>query len=268
MPALEGRVNDGAGLLAAEEAAALERSLAAFETETSHQIVVLTVPSLEGEAIETFSFRVAEAWRIGHEGLDNGALIVVASRDRRARIEVGYGLEGAVPDATAARILREQMIPHFRTGAMGRGIEAGASALMAAARGEEIPAAARPGGRGAGSRGNDPIAGILFGAFLGGGIGRAIARRRKLLAAAIGAGIAGTVTMIVFSALELAAVSAVLGGVFGIGFGSGFGSGFGGGSIGRRGGFGTGGFGSGGFGGGGFGGGGGGFGGGGASGGW
>ena len=114
VPELRGRVNDLAGLLAPDEARALESRLADFERETSHQIVVLTVPSLEGEAVEAFAIRVADAWQIGHEDLDNGVIVVVSAGDRRARIEVGYGLEGVIPDAVAARILRERMIPRSR----------------------------------------------------------------------------------------------------------------------------------------------------------
>ena len=259
VPELVARVNDGAGLLAVDEAQRLEQRLAAFERETSHQIVVLTVPSLDGEAIESFAFRVAEAWKIGHEGLDNGALIVVASRDRRARIEVGYGLEGVVPDALAARILRDHMIPRFKEGAMGRGIEAGADALMSAARGEAIAAERRPGNE-RGPGGDDPMAAVLMGGLFGGALGHGLARRRRLLGIVAGAAIAGTIGFVLLAQLPLAAFSAAIGGIFaGLGFGRGLGSV----PIGRGGGFG-----GGGFGGGGFGGGGGGFGGGGASGGW
>jgi len=114
VPPLGARVNDLAGLLTPEQRRALESELAAFEGETSHQVVVLTIPSLEGEAIESFSIRVVDEWKIGHRRLDNGVLLLVAAKDRRARIEVGYGLEGILPDAVAARIMREVMIPRFR----------------------------------------------------------------------------------------------------------------------------------------------------------
>ena len=101
-------MNDLAGLLSVSEEQALTAKLAAFEQETSHQIVVLTVPSLEGGQIDDFSIRVAEDWKIGHEGLDNGVIVIVAARDRRARIEVGYGLEGVISDARAGQILFEK----------------------------------------------------------------------------------------------------------------------------------------------------------------
>ena len=101
---LSARVHDDAGLLSPDEASRLEASLAAFERETGHQVVVLTVKTLEGEAIESFSMRVADAWQVGDAKRDDGAIVVVAAEDRKARIEVGYGLEGALPDARAARM--------------------------------------------------------------------------------------------------------------------------------------------------------------------
>jgi len=270
VPELGGRVNDLAGLLSADQARALETRLAAFERETSHQIVVLTVPSLEGEAIEAFSIRVAEAWKIGHEGLDNGVVVVVSSGDHRARIEVGYGLEGVIPDAVAARILRERMIPRFRSGDMAGGIAAGVEALMAAARGEEIPAAQRPDERDVlGGRTPGESAGLLELAFflgiVGGMVGGAVGRKRPLLGSGVGAGLAGLLGYVFTGALAGAGVAALLGAFMGAsGLRSrGRGAWMGGG------GFGGGGFGGGGFGGGGgFSGGGGGFGGGGASGSW
>lgn len=110
-------------------AARLDAQLAAFEAETTHQIVVLTVPSLEGEAIEPFALRVAERWRLGQAGADNGILVVVAPKDRRARIEVGYGLEGSLTDAAASRIIREAIAPKFKGGDFDGGTIAGVQAI-------------------------------------------------------------------------------------------------------------------------------------------
>ncbi|MDJ0869752.1 MAG: TPM domain-containing protein, partial [Myxococcota bacterium] len=121
VPALRARVNDTAGLIPAARERRLEDELARFEAETSHQIAVLTVASLEGEPIESFSLRVVEDWQLGQAGADNGLLILVASQDRQARVEVGYGLEGVVPDVIAKRILEDVMFGHFRAGDFAAG---------------------------------------------------------------------------------------------------------------------------------------------------
>jgi uncharacterized protein len=143
VPALKGRVNDYAGILPRERAAALEQKLAQFESSTGHQIAVLTVPSLEGEDIEGFGIKVAEKWKIGQKGFDNGAILIVAPKDRRLRIEVGYGLEGVLPDAIANRIIQEVIVPRFRNNDYAGGIEAGVDAIMKVTSGEPIPQAQR-----------------------------------------------------------------------------------------------------------------------------
>jgi len=272
VPPLRGRVNDLAGLLPPDRAAGLEQKLAAFERESSHQLVLLTVPSLDGEPIEDFSMRVSEAWKPGHKGLDNGILVVIAPRDRQARVEVGYGLEGVVPDAVANRVLQQRMFPLFREGRMADGVEAGLDALMSAARGEQIPAERRP-DEPQGRRGErDPFSILLFAVVLGALAGAPFRRGRlRPLGALVGGGIAGGLAWLILSSIGLSAVAALLGGVFGF-----LGPGAGGGLPRNRYGYGRGGFGSGGWGGGfgggdgggGFSGGGGGFGGGGASGRW
>lgn len=208
-------MNDLGKLLSPGEVQALEAELAGLERETTHQVVVLTVPSLEGEAIEAFALRVAEAWALGHEGLDNGVLIVVASKDRQARIEVGYGLEGAIPDAVAARILRDRMVPRFRAGAMAGGIAAGVEAVAAAARGEVIPEARRPRRRVV-VRG-DPFGVVLFCALLGGLMGSTIGRRNRIAAAIAGAVLAGVGAWLLLTTPGWAAAAAVLGGFVGAG---------------------------------------------------
>jgi uncharacterized protein len=146
VPPLRARVNDLADAIPPAAEARLEEKLARLEAETSHQIAVLTVPTLAGEPIESFALRVAEAWQLGQKGVDNGILVAVAVQDRGARIEVGYGLEGVVPDVIAKRTLEDVMFPRFRSGDFAGGIEAGVDALIAAARGEvvDLPPA-RPG---------------------------------------------------------------------------------------------------------------------------
>jgi uncharacterized protein len=256
-------VTDLAGVLDPAAAARLESRLADFERETTHQIAVLTVPTLEGEPIETFALRVAESWQLGQAGADNGILVVVAPRDRRARIEVGYGLEGVVPDVVAKRVLEDVMFSHFRGGDFAGGIEAGVGALMQAARGEvvELPPARR------GAPHADPLSVVFFAALLGTVVATPL-RRARPLGSIVGGGIGGGITWLLLASLGWAAAAFVIAAALGaIGPASLGGGGRRGGPIffpSGRGGWG----GGGGFGGGGFGGGGGGFGGGGASGSW
>jgi uncharacterized protein len=144
VPALHSRVVDRAGILTPTARESLEQSLAAFERKTGHQIVVHTTPSLEGLPIEDYSLRVAEAWKIGQKGLDNGVILTIAPNEREMRIEVGYGLEGVLPDAVAARIIRERITPEFRAGRMDAGIAAGVDAIEAVVEGEQLPLPQQP----------------------------------------------------------------------------------------------------------------------------
>lgn len=143
VPALRGRVNDHAGVMSAEQAQALESRLAQFEAETGHQVAVLTIPTLDGEDIEGFSIRVAENWKIGKKGYDNGVILVVAVKDRRLRLEVGYGLEGVLPDAIASRIISDYVVPRFRSQDYAGGIIAGVDAVLKVIKNEPLPASAR-----------------------------------------------------------------------------------------------------------------------------
>lgn len=135
VPPLEGRVNDRAGLLSFDKRARLEQKLAAYEASSGHQFAVLTLPSLDNEALEPFSFRVVEQWKLGKKGKDDGLLLLVAARSHGIRIEVGYGLEAAITDALSARVIREVIAPAFRAGDYPGGIERGLDRLMAAAGG-------------------------------------------------------------------------------------------------------------------------------------
>lgn len=143
IPALRDYMNDEAHLLRPEERAALSAKLRDFENATSHQIFILTTPSLEGMDIETYSLAVAEAWKPGQKGKDNGILIVVAPNERKVRIEVGYGLESAVPDGLAGDIIRERIVPAFRESDYSRGLNDAVDALMAATKGEYIVSPSR-----------------------------------------------------------------------------------------------------------------------------
>jgi uncharacterized protein len=152
------RVNDYASLLPGDVRGRLEERLARFESETTTQIVVAIFPSLEGESLEDYVNRLYERWRLGQKGQDNGVLLAIFLEDRKARIEVGYGLEGALTDALASRILRERLIPEFREKRYAEGIEQAVIAIEAATRGEyKSPERKKGGGEGIGS--------VLFAAF-------------------------------------------------------------------------------------------------------
>jgi uncharacterized protein len=143
VPPLRGRVNDYARVMSQDQVRSLESRLDQFEQETGHQVAVLTIPTLDGEDIEGFSIRVAENWKIGKKGFDNGVILVVAVKDRRLRLEVGYGLEGVLPDAIANQIISEYIVPRFRSQDYGGGIIAGIDAVLKVIKKEPLPEATR-----------------------------------------------------------------------------------------------------------------------------
>ncbi|MDT9546012.1 MAG: TPM domain-containing protein [Chlorobium phaeovibrioides] len=136
VPALSGRVNDYAGMISPAARRSIGAELERFETKESTQIVILTVPSLEGDSLEDFSIRVAERWKIGRKGSDNGVLLIAARDERKVRIEVGYGLEGSLTDLTAGRIVDNEMVPAFRAGRMDEGFALGVASIIKAVHGE------------------------------------------------------------------------------------------------------------------------------------
>lgn len=136
VPALKGRVNDYAGMLSPATENRLEALLKELEDKDSTQVAVLTVPSLKGDSLEEFSLRVAERWRIGQKGLDNGAILVIARDDRKVRIEVGYGLEGRLTDLVAGRIIRDRIVPEFRAGRFDQGVLNAVESVAEVVRGE------------------------------------------------------------------------------------------------------------------------------------
>lgn len=135
-PKASGYVNDRAGLLTAPVRLKLEQFLRQFEETDSTQLVVLTIPSLEGDSLEDFSLRVAESWGIGQKGKDNGALLLIAKQERKVRIEVGYGLEGKLTDLLAGRIIDHEITPRFKNGDFDGGVIAGVASMAEAVRGE------------------------------------------------------------------------------------------------------------------------------------
>jgi uncharacterized protein len=140
VPALTGRVVDQTGALSGSDIVALTQKLKDLEGRKGSQIAVLIVPTTAPETIKQFSIRVAEAWKIGRKKIDDGALLVVAKNDRQLRIEVGYGLEGSLADATIHRIIDEIITPKFKAGDFAGGISAGISRMIAVIDGEALPA--------------------------------------------------------------------------------------------------------------------------------
>jgi uncharacterized protein len=136
VPRLQGYVNDYAGMISPSAKSKIEEGLRAFEQSDSTQIVILTIPSLEGENIEEFGIKVGETWKIGQKVKDNGAILIVSKQERKIRIEVGYGLEGRLTDLTAGRIIDLVVKPRFQQGDFDGGFIAGISSMIDATRGE------------------------------------------------------------------------------------------------------------------------------------
>ena len=266
IPALSAHVTDLTQTLTAAEKQALEAKLTDWEARTTNQLAVLIVPTTRPEPVESYSIRVAEKWQIGRKGRDNGALFLIAKDDRKMRIEVGYGLEGTLTDATSRRIIAENVAPFFREGKFAAGIDAGVDRIIGVlAEGKPLPE--RKAGnvkmqqRGGGFDFGTMLLILFIVVPLVGMVLRSIFGR--LLGSTVGAGIVGAAAWFVAGSLAIAAIAGIVGFIVMIFAGAGSTM------AGRRGGvFLPGGFGGGGFGGGGWSGGGGTFGGGGASGGW
>ena len=141
VPLLSGRVTDNAGILSAETVSRLTALLKQHEDSTSNQVAVLTIASLDGEVLESFSMRVAETWKLGRKEHDNGVLLLVVRDDRKVRIEVGRGLEGNLPDITCGLIIRKVIAPRFRDGDYDAGVNAGVDAILASLEGSYTPPA-------------------------------------------------------------------------------------------------------------------------------
>jgi uncharacterized protein len=142
VPRLERRVSDLAGLFSHSAVSAMEAELETLERETGAQVAVLAIPSLQGQAIEDFSMRVVEAWELGQADRDNGVLILIARDDRKIRIEVGYGLEGVLPDVICGRIIDNAMKPAFRRGDFSAGTQRAVEIVAGTIRGDPEASAA------------------------------------------------------------------------------------------------------------------------------
>ncbi|MDP8566778.1 YgcG family protein [Methylophilus aquaticus] len=143
MPALNSAVTDLTQTLSAEEQTALNQKLTQFSQQAGSQIAILILPTTQPEEISQFGIRLAEAWKIGREKQDDGVIVIVAKQDRKMRIEVGYGLEGAVPDAVAKRIIAEQLTPAFKQGQFYQGLNLATDSLIRLIQGEQLPAPGR-----------------------------------------------------------------------------------------------------------------------------
>ncbi|MGH8766111.1 MAG: TPM domain-containing protein [Burkholderiales bacterium] len=237
VPPLKARVTDLTGTLSDGQKAELEARIAAYETKHGSQIAVLLLPTTKPEEIEQYAIRVAEAWKIGRKKLDDGLILVVAKDDRRLRIEVGYGLEGAIPDALAKRVIDEKITPRFRDGDFYGGIRDGVDQLIRLAEGEKLPPppAARSRGQSTANPLDYIVPAIFFIVIAGGGLKAVFGRFPGSLAT--GAGL-GLVAWLVFG-LTVAGIVALLAFIFayvntGMGRGGGWssGGGMGGGSSG------------------------------------
>lgn len=138
VPELSAHVTDQAGILSASAKRELEQTLLDYQKQTGHQFAFLSIVELDGTAIEDFGQQVATAWRLGDAKRDDGLILIVARQERAVRVEVGYGLEGAIPDALAARVIRQTIVPAFREGRFDDGVRGGFDQLMRAAQGEAL----------------------------------------------------------------------------------------------------------------------------------
>ena len=269
IPAYDSPVVDTAGLLQPDERARLVARLMDLQTRKGSQVAVLIVPTTQPEEIEQYSIRVADAWKTGRKGVDDGAILLIAQQDRRMRIEVGRGLEGALTDLVSNRVIDETIRPAFRAGEFGAGIEAGVDRVIGVIDGEELPPPDprwSDGKRKSGGLSGAPLALVVALALIGGILLLISASLGRLPQSLSMGGTLGIAALVFSGALAAAMIGGLFGIIMGMGSRANRGNYY---SSGPWGGGGFGGGGGGGFGGGGFGGGGGGgFGGGGASGGW
>ena len=209
VPPLTGQVVDQTGTLSSADIAALTRKLKDFEARKGSQIAVLIVPTTAPEAIEQYSIRVAEAWKIGRRKVDDGVILLVAKDDHKLRIETGYGLEGALTDVAARRIIDEIITPKFRTGDFAGGISAGVDRIIAVVNGEPLPAPEPQqsfGGEGRIDMLFNPL--VIFGVIVVGGLLRTLLGR--LIGSAATGGVVGLVAWLAIGSLAFSLLAAIL----------------------------------------------------------
>ncbi|MGH8076577.1 MAG: TPM domain-containing protein [Lysobacter sp.] len=211
IPPLDSPVVDTTGTLDALARQNLEAQARALQQRKGSQLQVLVVPTTEPEDIAQYAVRAFEQWKLGRKGVDDGVLLVVAKDDRRVRIEVGYGLEGAIPDATSFRVIQEYLVPKFRTNDYAGGITDGTAALVKLIDGEALPAPmVEQRAQGDGGRGDWVFA--LFAAFIVAQVARGIlGRAPSMLRGLVGAGAAGGVAWLISSLWLVGGIGAVIG---------------------------------------------------------
>jgi len=212
IPPLSAHVTDLTQTLSAAEKGALEAKLADWEARTTNQLAVLVVPTTQPEPIEAYSLRVAENWKIGRKGHDNGALLTVAKDDRKMRIEVGYGLEGTLTDATTRRIIAENIAPYFREGRFAAGIGAGVDRIIeVVGEGKPLPPPVSQKARPA-AHGFDFGTALLLLLIVVPLIGRLLRGLfGRFVGSTVGAGVVGAVTWLVAGSMAIAILAAIVG---------------------------------------------------------
>jgi uncharacterized protein len=209
VPQLTGRVVDQTGTLSSGDIATLSQKLRDFETRKGSQIAVLIVPTTQPETIEQFSIRVADAWKIGRKKVDDGAILVVAKNDRHLRIDVGYGLEGALTDVTSRRIIDEVITPKFRDGDFSGGISAGIDRMMRVIDGEPLPVPSRSVNFGNLEDIGPVLPVTLFASLIIGGFLRTLLGR--LLGSVATGGLIGVLALLFLGSVGVAVIAGIIG---------------------------------------------------------
>ena len=204
VPPLKARVTDLTATLTSDQRAALEQKLAALEARKGSQVAVLLVPTTQPETVEQYAIRVFDQWKLGRKGMDDGVLLLVAKNDRKLRIEVGYGLEGAIPDAIAKRVVDEDIVPLFKQGNFYGGISAGADRVSKLIEGELMPPPRRTAAPGSGWSTETLFIGFII-------LVMASQLLHSLLGRFLGAGVAGFAAGIVGYLLAGLAAAAIIG---------------------------------------------------------
>lgn len=208
VPPLTVRVTDLTTTLTRAQVQALEETLKDFETRKGSQLAVLIVPTTQPETIEQFGIRVAEQWKLGRKGIDDGAILIVAKNDRTLRIEVGYGLEGVLNDATAKRIVSDTIVPRFRQGDFAGGIREGVDRMISVIEGEPLPEPAADSTQEGSDLRHYALVALLFAFFMGGFLRSILGR---LPGGLVTGGVLAYLAWLVSGAVSVALVAALIG---------------------------------------------------------